>query len=44
VNNKENEAVRRAKRSATALNFFHEFEFKIVKRQLVENVALIHKI
>ena len=28
----------------TQLNFVHEFGFKIVKRQLVENVDLIHKV
>ena len=41
VNNKENECE---EQKEVQLNFVHEFEFKIVKRQLVENVGLIHKI
>jgi hypothetical protein len=40
VNSKENEYE---KQKEVQLNFVHEFEFKIVKRQLVENVGLIHK-
>jgi hypothetical protein len=39
-NSKENECE---KQKEVQLNFVHEFEFKIVKRQLVENVGLIHK-
>jgi hypothetical protein len=42
VNNKDNECE---KQKEVQLNFVHELsEFKIVKRQLVENVGLIHKI
>ena len=41
VNNKENECE---KQKEVQLNFVHEFGFKIVKRQLVENVDLIHKV
>jgi hypothetical protein len=40
VNSKENECE---KQKEVQLNFVHEFEFKIVKRQLVESVGLIHK-
>jgi hypothetical protein len=40
VNNKENECE---KQKEVQLNFVHEFEFKIVKRQLVESVGLIHE-
>ncbi len=40
VNSKENECE---KQKEVQLNFVHEFEFKIVKRRLVENVGLIHK-
>ena len=46
VNNKENECEKQkeVQRASELLNFVHEFEFKIVKRQLVENVDLIHKV
>ena len=40
VNSKENECEEQKR---VQLNFVHEFEFKIVKRRLVENVGLIHK-
>ncbi len=42
VNNKENECEKQ-KEKEVQLNFVHEFEFKIVKRRLVENVGLIQK-
>jgi hypothetical protein len=41
VNNKENECEMQ---NEVQLNFVHEFGFKIVKRQLVENVGLIHEV
>ncbi len=41
VNNNEM-SVRKQKE--VQLNFVHEFGFKIVKRQLVENVDLVHKV
>ena len=40
VNNNENECE---KQKEVQLNFVHKFGFKIVKRQLVENVGLIHE-
>ncbi len=40
VNSKENECE---EQKEVQLNFAHEFEFKIAKRRLVENVGLIHK-
>ncbi len=45
VNNKENECEKpkEVQRTTELPNFVHEFEFKIVKRQLVENVDLIHE-
>jgi hypothetical protein len=41
VNNNENECE---KQKEVQLNFVHKFGFKIVKRQLVENIDLIHEV
>ena len=43
VNNNEM-SVRNKRKCNVQVNFVHEFGFKIVKRQLVENVDLIHKV
>ncbi len=40
VNSKENECK---KQKDVQLNFVRKFEYKIVKRRLVENVGFIHK-